>query len=715
MTASAAQAARRSRFLWAALIAATFFTTSTLTRLILLALNPVGIAAGLEAIARGAVFDLLVALMLAAPMMLYVGLLRRRWYAGRAQQLALRLFLAIAVGVALFVAVAEVLFFEEFTGRFNFVAVDYLIFPTEVVTNVWESYPVAWVLLGIALVAVAAPWTLRRRLDVLRDPRDVGRAGRVLVLAGYGASLALLTIAVRPSLAHVSENRVANELAANGYYTFWGALLGQDAPYEGLYATRDDCVVFPRLQRLLTEPATDTSSFRPGSTERRVLPASEPRRLNVVVVLEESLGSSLVGATGPADSASLTPHFDSLAAGGALLTHAYSTGNRTIRALEATSASLPPLPGISIVRRPASADLFTLASVLGANGYSTQFIYGGRALFDGVGAYMRKTGMQSVVEQKDYPAGSFATAWGVADEVIFDKALAEIDARAAAGKPTYTEILTVSNHKPYTYPAGRIPFDPGEHRRTFAVRYADWALGRFIREARSHPWFGRTIFVLMGDHGARVYGAAEIPLPSYEVPILFYGPGLVQAGVRVNTLASSLDVPPTILGMLGVGYESKFFGRDVFRSDSAAGRALMTHNNEVALLRGERIVVLGLQESETVYSVDSAGGFRLVAAPDSADRELIEDAVAYYTGADRLYRSGRYRFDDSAARRPLAGVATGHHPEATVAATARGRRASPASRRARFSPDRPDARHTAPLETGARCSRSRGAAPSEGD
>ena len=229
--------------------------------------------------------------------------------------------------------------------------------------------------------------------------------------------------------------------------------------------------------------------------------------------------------------------------------------------------------------------------------------------------------------------------------MIFDGALAQMDSLHKTGKPFYTMILTVSNHKPYTYPAGRIPQNPLEHRRTFAVRYSDWAIGRFMRAAQSHAFFDNTLFVIMGDHGARVYGAAEIPLPSYEVPILYYAPKFVKPGTRINTMTSSLDVPPTILSFLGLNVDAPFFGFDVFATDSTRGRAFMTHNNELALMRGSRMAVLGLHESTTLYSVDPGGALKRIAAPDSAGRELIEDAIAYFYGADQKYRKGGFAFD----------------------------------------------------------------------
>ncbi|MHB1224045.1 MAG: LTA synthase family protein, partial [Gemmatimonadaceae bacterium] len=503
--------------------------------------------------------------------------------------------------------------------------------------------PLVPVLVGIAVVVAVLLWATRPLLARLDRQDGPALRRRSVVGVVYVGALVLLTTTMSPRLAHVSPDRELNELAANGYYTFWQAFLGRDALYDGLYATESDRTVFTRLRRLVAADGVASATDAASPTERMIGSDRAPRRLNVVVVLEESFGSEFVGALHRGDPASITPAFDSLATGGVLLTRAYSTGNRTIRALEATTASLPPLPGISIVRRPQSVELYTLPAVLRARGYATEFIYGGRALFDGMGAYMRNNGVERVVEQGDFPRGTFATAWGVADEAIFDRALVELDSLHRTGRPFYALVLTVSNHKPYAYPSGRIAEDPAAHRREHAVRYADWALGRFMSAARAHAFFDSTRFVLMGDHGARVYGAAKIPLPSYEVPILFYGPSVVPAGARVATLSSSLDVPPTIMGILGGSYDSRFFGRDVLREPVVDGRALMTHNAELALMRGGRMAVLGLRGATTVYSVGGSGPAHASETAAGIDRELVSDAIAFYQGADHLYRTGQQR------------------------------------------------------------------------
>lgn len=636
-----------SRFRLAAGAACGLLAVSFLVRLVLLGLQHAvshdGFLAVLAALGAGTVADTLAALWVTAPFVLYLALVPERWYRSRAHRALVPALFGLTCFGVLFVAVVEVFFFLEFNGRFNFVAVDYLMYPTEVVENIWESYPTGLVLGVLAAVSIAVGLLVRRPLRAAWS-RPLPFGQRSLAAGVFAAVLLGLTFGVPTSLAHVSDDRALNEIAANGYTSFWHALLGSDAPYAGLYATRDNAAVFRRLRGLLAEPEAVPASFQPGSTLRHIRPLGPQRRLNVVVVLEESFGSEFVGAL-HSRPASLTPSYDALAQEGLLFTHAYSTGNRTIRALEATTSSLPPLPGVSIVRRPQSKDLFTLPSLLREHGYQTLFVYGGRALFDGMGGYLRANGIDRVVEQKDYPEDAFRTAWGVSDQAIFDRALTEMDAMQAQGRPFYTLVLSVSNHRPYQFPEGEIRWDPSLKSRDNAVRYADWALGRFVRQARQHAFFKDTLFVLMGDHGARVYGSAEIPLPSYEVPILFYAPGVpgaIPAGARVDTLTSSLDIPPTVLGVLGLEYDSPFFGHDVLHIDPSAGRALMTHNNEIALMKGSRIAVLGLHRSARLFDVRPDGSFVALPRPDRAGLDLIEDAISYYTGADTEYRNGSY-------------------------------------------------------------------------
>ena len=634
------------RFRPARLVFLTALGLAQITRLGLLLLRPQALSDGLgqvvAALLAGLTLDLVVALWLALPWVLYLAFAPSRWLRTRVQQVLMVAFLAASLFGMTFVAAAEGFFFDEFESRFNFVAVDYLLYPSEVAANIWESYPTGKILATLLGAAILAAWALRRELA--RTGEQPPSPGRRVAFAGAVTGLALSASWALPGgLTQVSPDRRLNEVAANGYASFVHAALGADVPYDGFFLTRPADRVLARLPQLLAEPWAPADRFVPGTSLRAIPAAGPPRRLNVVVVLEESLGSDFVGALNPRVR-SLTPELDALSLEGTLLTHAYSTGNRTIRAIEATTAGLPPLPGESIVRRPTSQGLFTLPGLLAKRGYETLFVYGGDPIFDRMGSYLRENGVQRVVSEADFPTGTFSTAWGVSDEALFARAIAEFDALEAAGKPFYSLLLTVSNHRPYDFPERSTRWLEGFNRRENAVHYADRALGGFIREARSHAFFDHTLFVLMGDHGARVYGAGEIPLPSYRVPILFFAPGVVPAGGRLDTVASSLDVPPTVLGLLGGPYESRFFGRDLFREHGETGRALVNHNHTVALLRDGRLAALGLRRWNGLFAVPrDEGPFEPIRDPDPAARQLLEDTITYYEGADLLYRTGRYQ------------------------------------------------------------------------
>jgi phosphoglycerol transferase MdoB-like AlkP superfamily enzyme len=95
----------------------------------------------------------------------------------------------------------------------------------------------------------------------------------------------------------------------------------------------------------------------------------------------------------------------------------------------------------------------------------------------------------------------YENIWGVADEDLFTLSLRELDKRAAAGRPFFAHIMTTSNRRPFTYPAGRVALAPATGRDG-AVQYTDWAIGDFVDRARAKPWFDNTLFVIVADHCA---------------------------------------------------------------------------------------------------------------------------------------------------------------------------------------------------------------------
>jgi len=586
--------------------------------------------------------DALVALLVTALLLLWWLLLPQRQFEARWHR---RLFLTglfLFWWLELFLLCAEYFFFEEFQSRFNTVAVDYLVYPHEVFINLWAAYPVGKVVLGCAALAAGWVW-----LAVKRWPRwwaiAVSRRSRLGHFAGAVALGVGLALTVNFKGTRFSSQRVLNEIANNGTLAFVSAALTRHLDYAAFYKTMPREEAYRRARHLLSQSGVEFSS-ETNSIQRRVPGDPALPRRNVVLLLEESFGSEFWGSLGRAEP-TLTPEMDKLAnEEGLLFTHLYASGNRTVRGLEGVLSSFPPLPGDSIVKRDQSANVATIARVLKHDGYSTAFLYGGRGVFDGMRAFALRNGYDRFIEEKHFAKPTFSTMWGVCDEDLFARAIEECRALAQTGRPFFVTTLSVSNHKPYTYPPGRIPEDPEKKKRRHAVKYSDYALGQFFKAAKQEAFWTNTIFAVVADHGARVYGSQSIPIQSYEIPLLIAGPTVVTAPSRVPRVGCSLDVAPTLLGLIGRPFDNVFFGRDLLAAGPEPGRVLIQHNRDIGLFTRQRLVVLGLMQNVEFYEGDpQLTELTRLAQPGSGERELENDAIALFQVADDLYVHGRYR------------------------------------------------------------------------
>ncbi len=617
-----------------------YLLISTLTRLVLFLHAGRQLEHPLREIAAvlpvGLGYDMVTAMYLFAPFAVYLFLVPERWYRARWHRALIWAGSFATLFGLMYLGAVEYYFFDEFDARFNFVAVEYLIYPHEVFVNIWDSYPVGRALAAVAAGAALALWTLRRPLAAsFRAPSTYAQRARVLVL--FAVALTTVHTAVNADTGHYSRNRVANELAQNGVYSFFHAAFHHDLDYHHFYVTLEPREAAERLRRLVAQP---NATFLPGAENpiaRHVEYPGAPRLLNVVVIVEESLGADFVGAYG--DARGLTPNLDLLASDSVLFTNVYATGTRTVRGLEAISASFPPIPGESIVKRPHNENLFNWSTVMAGQGYGPTFIYGGYGTFDNMNYFFGHNGYR-VVDRTDMDTPKFSNIWGVSDEDLFRNAIRYYDEQHRKGERIFSLVMTTSNHKPFTFPEGvpGVPVEGGG--RLAGVKYADYALGRFFDEAKSHPWFGDTVFVIVGDHGARVYGREDIPLRSYELPLLVYSPRHL-APRRVDTVTSQIDIAPTVLGMLNVSYDSAFFGRDVLVGAATAGLVPLNHNRDIALMENGRLTELNLRKGSVTLAYDKVSNRQV---PLETDAERLKDAVAVFQSAYDLFTRGQFQY-----------------------------------------------------------------------
>lgn len=673
-TDQAAPSALRQRYaplLWLGVV---FLAFACLTRIALLVKTgdgvPVDLGSWLYVFVVGLAYDLVAFVYFAWPLVLFLWLMPRRAYNARPTAVILAGLCLLLVYVLLFVAAAEWLFWDEFGARFNFIAVDYLVYSREVIGNIRASYPVGKVLVVIGLVAATIVFATRRWWHA----RDDGSSMR----ARSGVTLAWLVLTVLFAFVVDSEyknrtpNAFVNELAGNGIYEFFSAYRNNELDYDRFYRTLPTATAFADLRRLLKTPEARFLGEDPHDISRAIENPGPEKKLNVVLISVESLSGELISAFG--NTKGITPNLDALVAQSLFFTNLYASGTRTVRGLEALSLSVPPTPGQSIVKRPNNENLFSLGSVFDSKGYDSTFVYGGYGYFDNMNYFFSHNGYR-IADRSDIPRDQVhhSNIWGVADEDLYTLALREADRSAAEGKPFFQHVMTTSNHPPFTYPAGRIDLPSGKAGRAGAVKYTDWAIGDFLARAAKKPWFDNTVFVITADHCASSWGRSALPMNRYHIPLWIYSPKHIAPG-KVDRLMSQIDIPPTLLGQLDFSYTSRFYGYDLMKLEPGRERVLLGNYQKAGYLRDGILTVLAPKQDvqQTLPKFDASGDASPVDAPRP---ELIDEAVTYYQTASYLFGKGLMRLDamPAVAKLPAASAAQAGGvrmtPESAVAAS----------------------------------------------
>lgn len=571
------------------------------------------------------------------PFVLYLLLVPNRFFRTVANKVIIYLIFFACLYGLYFDMVAEWLFWDEFAVRFNFISVDYLIYTHEVFNNIVESYPLTGLLSAIFIVSVLTFALCRNRLNRYLAAED-NFASRFKIALGL-LMLPLISYAtVNQSLHEISQNRFINEIAANGPYQFFAAFRNNEMDFHQFYALGDDKTLSSQIRAEIGIDSGTGNTPKLYDINRYIKAEGPEKRMNVILITVESLSAEYLGYAGSKDN--LTPFMDQWFEQGLLFTHLYATGTRTTRGLEALTLSLPPIPGRSIVKRPDNANMFSLGRVLQQKGYDTVFLYGGRGYFDNMNAFYSNNGYR-VVDQTDLTEQEihFENAWGVADDDLLRKAISEADQDYAAGKPFLFQIMTTSNHRPFTYPDGKIDIPSGTGRFG-GVKYTDYALQEFMAEAKNKPWFDNTLFVVVADHCAGSARKAALPVDNYHIPLFIYAKDIQPR--KVDTLSSQIDVAPTLLGLMNLSYDSQFFGKDILKMKPEDGRALIGNYQKLGLFKNNMLSYLAPQQQRVVIKDPLNLAEQLQPEQEQA---LLQENMAYYQAADYIWthRLNRYQ------------------------------------------------------------------------
>ena len=541
----------------------------------------------------------------------------------------------------LFIELASPAFIMQYDVRPNRLFIEYLKYPKEVFATLWHGFRLPFVagllftvLFGTALALLLKLPSVKLRVWPARHTIILWPLAVFLVFAGVRSTTDHRP--ANPALFAITGDSMVNSLVISSGYSLLYTLysMKHEARSTEMYGTLS---TNDMLQYGLNWPWLKTYTFNhpdyptlhwQTATKKRAKP------LNLVIVLQESLGATFVQSLG---GEPVTPELEKLKAQGIWFQNLYSTGTRSVRGIEAVVAGFAPTPAQSVVKLSNSQqDFTTLASVLKEKGYHTQFIYGGEAHFDNMRSFFTGNGIDDIVDISQIKNPAFTGSWGASDEDLFNTASQKLTALHQDGKPFFSLIFTSSNHEPFEFPDGRITLhEQPKNTANNAVKYADWAMGRFFENVKHSEYWKDTVFLTVADHDNRVYGNNLIPIEKFRIPGLILGADITPD--VIDTLSSQIDLAPTLLSLAGVSSCHTMTGRDLTLDNTSAGRALLQFENYFVLMQPDSITILKPNQVTTLAQYD-APAKRLTLLDNPASALQYQQALAQVQLPSYLYR-----------------------------------------------------------------------------
>lgn len=542
-------------------------------------------------------------------------------------------------------------FISQYDLRPNRLFVEYLRYPKEVFATLWQGF--RWpLLIGLTLTVISgvvAEKLLQRWLHTHQKTWPIWK-----VWLTWPLLLLILALMIRSSIGHrpanpssfaLTPDAMVNSLMLNSAWSVYFAIynMQHESNAADVYGTMTNEAILAQLHENYPWIGLDTQrKFPTLNIHQATVKRDKP--LNLVIILQESLGATFVKSLG--GEYAVTPHLERLKQKGWWFEQLYATGTRSVRGIEAIISGYLPTPARSVVKLSLSQqNFFTIADLLKQRGYFTEFIYGGESHFDNMASFFIGNGFESVIDQHDYENPVFTGSWGVSDEDLLNKAHQQLQQKQAEGKPYFSLVFSSSNHSPYEFPDGRIELDnPVKQSNTNAVKYADYALGQFFDKAMQSDYWENTLFLVIADHDLNVYGDALVPIERFQIPGLILGADIKPRSIA--TIASQIDMAPTLLSLMGISVETPMIGRDltVESEQQSTGRALMQFADNYALMQGENVTVLRPHNTalEGHYSLST----RQLKIIGSASIEDEHEALAHVLLPSWLYREQRYDMPD---------------------------------------------------------------------
>ncbi len=539
--------------------------------------------------------------------------------------------------------VATPSFILEYDTRPDRLFIEYLQHPKEVSSMLLGGYKVpVFAAMLATVIAAYYGWRLFSRQAGLSYDwgflRKLLASVLVFILLFLAARSSLQHRPANPSSVAFSGDRMVNTLPLSSAYNVLYAIYGlkDESDSSAAYGEMAIGKMISTVRNSMPKGLAFDNSEIP-TLHHQTASISRDKPMNLVIIVEESLGADSVGHLG---GKPLTPKLDALTTQGWWFGNLFATGTRSVRGLEAITTGFLPTPARAVVKLGKSQrDFFTLAELLKQHGYQSRFMYGGESHFDNMKGFFLGNGFDEVIDQTVITNPGFIGSWGMSDEDLFNEVHKTLLADSESDQRHFSLVFSTSNHTPYEFPDGVELYEQPKATVNNAIKYADYALGGFFDKARQADYWNNTVFLIVADHAARVFGASLVPIGKFHIPAVILGAD-VQAR-KDDRLVSQFDLAPTLLSVLGLNTRHPMVGRDLtLEYEGWPGRAIMQYGPNQAYREGNDVIILQPDHAVSQYDYRSGKLTRTDLNPALADK-----ALAHAQWASWAYKNRRYRLD----------------------------------------------------------------------
>ena len=562
------------------------------------------------------------------------------------------LYGSCVVTVVVIVEASTPAFINQYDVRPNRLYIEYLDYPQEVFSMLVHGHLLA-MLSTLLLASLTSVYSYRLLCRAFTQPPSLKKASNLpilmaaLIICLFAARGTLNHRPLNPALVYFSQDSLINSLVLNSTYSVAFALknMGNEKSASNLYGTMSRQKIIDTVKK-----ASYRKQFVAGNipTLAHNKPFVSGVKKNLVIILEESLGARFVGELGGLD---ITPELDKLYQQGWGFDNLYATGTRSVRGIEAITTGFTPSPSRSVVKLSKSQhNFFSLADVLSQEGYKTQFIYGGESHFDNMKSFFLGNGFNDIVDINHIDNPQFISSWGVSDEDLFNQADKELTKLSNSTEPFFSLVFTSSNHDPFDIPQGKVSLpkghNPENYKRDLAIKYADYALGKFINKAKTRSYWENTVFLVVADHDVRVFGSEPVPLKSFHIPAVVLNSDMKSK--RDPRLVSQIDLPVTLMSLLGIDQATPMLGFDLTKSYPVE-RAMMQYYDNFAYLENDRAVILMPNQQTSYWRYNKQTKIQEKNEQLNVDQTLAEKALAHVLFSNLAYTEQLYRLADKSS------------------------------------------------------------------